>query len=130
MAEHKAKLAARKAKIAATGKKPGGKPPQPPVEGPQPKDQVKLTDEETRIMPVAGGFEQCYNAQAAVAAGSLLVVATDVVQAPNDKQQVEPMLEKLELCPRPWARPNICWRTTAISARATWTLAKRPASNR
>jgi hypothetical protein len=29
-------------------------------------------------MPVpGGGFEQCYNAQAAVAAGSLLVVATD-----------------------------------------------------
>ena len=27
-------------------------------------------------MPVAGGgFEQCYNAQAAVAAGSLLVIA-------------------------------------------------------
>ena len=33
-------------------------------------------------MPVAGGgFEQCYNAQAAVAADSLLVVAVDVVQA-------------------------------------------------
>ena len=47
-------------------------------------------------MPVAGGgFEQCYNAQAAVAAGSLLVVAADVVQAPNDKQQLEPMLDKL-----------------------------------
>ena len=47
-------------------------------------------------MPVAGGgFEQCYNAQAAVAAGSLLVVAVDVVQAPNDKRQVEPMLEKV-----------------------------------
>ena len=47
-------------------------------------------------MPVAGGgFEQCYNAQAAVAAGSLLVIATDVVQAPNDKQQVAPMLGKL-----------------------------------
>ena len=47
-------------------------------------------------MPVAGGgFEQCYNAQAAVAAGSMLVVATDVVQAPNDKQQLEPMLGKL-----------------------------------
>ena len=40
-------------------------------------------------MPVAGGgFEQCYNAQAVVAAGSLLVVAADVVQAPNDKQQL------------------------------------------
>ena len=47
-------------------------------------------------MPVAGGgFEQCYNAQAAVAAGSLLVVAVDVVQAPNDKQQIEPMLAKI-----------------------------------
>ena len=50
-------------------------------------------------MPVAGGgFEQCYNAQAAVAAGSLLVVATDVVQAPNDKQQLEPMLDKIAAC--------------------------------
>ena len=47
-------------------------------------------------MPVAGGgFDQCYNAQAAVATGSNLVVAVDVTQAPNDKQQVEPMLDKL-----------------------------------
>jgi hypothetical protein len=100
MAEHEAKLAAREAKIAATGKKPGGKPPQPPVEGPLPKDQVNLTDEDSRIMPVAGGgFEQCYNAQAAVAAGSMLVLATDVVQATNDKQQVEPMLEKIGALP-------------------------------
>ena len=30
-----------------------------------------------------------------MAAGSLLVVATDGVQAPNDKNQVEPMLEKI-----------------------------------
>jgi len=30
-----------------------------------------------------------------VAAGSLLVVATTVVQAPNDKQQLEPMLSKI-----------------------------------
>jgi transposase len=100
MAEHEAKMAAREAKIAATGKKPGGKPPQPPVDGPRPSDQVNLTDEDSRIMPVAGGgFDQCYNAQAAVATGSLLVVATDVVQAPNDKQQVEPMLEKIEALP-------------------------------
>jgi len=95
-AEHDAKLAARAAKTAATGKKPGGKPPAPPVEGPLPTDQVNLTDEESRIMPVAGGgFEQCYNAQAVVAAGSLLVIATEVVQAPNDKQQLAPMLDKI-----------------------------------
>jgi len=99
-AEHDAKLAAREAKSAATGKKPGGKPPQPPTEGPLPSDQINLTDEESRIMPVAGGgFDQCYNAQAAVAAGSLLVVAVDVVQAPNDKSQVEPMLEKIGALP-------------------------------
>jgi len=100
LAEHEAKLAARAAKTAATGKKPGGKPPEPPTEGPLPKDQINLTDEDSRIMPVAGGgFDQCYNAQAAVAAGSLLVVAVDVVQAPNDKQQVEPMLDKIGALP-------------------------------
>jgi len=99
-AEHEAKLAARAAKTAATGKKPGGKPPQPPSEGPLPGDQINLTDEESRIMPVAGGgFDQCYNAQAAVAAGSMLVVAVDVVQAPNDKQQIEPMLDKIGALP-------------------------------
>jgi transposase len=95
-AEYEAKLKAREAKTAATGKKPGGRPPAPPVEGPLPTDQVNLTDEESRIMPVPGdGFEQCYNAQALVAAGSLLVVAADVVQAPNDKQQLQPMLGKI-----------------------------------
>jgi hypothetical protein len=32
--------------------------------GPRPKDQINLTDEDSRIMPVAGGgFDQCYNAQ-------------------------------------------------------------------
>ena len=51
-------------------------------------------------MPVSGGgFEQCYNAQAVVAEGSLLVVASDVAQAPNDKQQLEPMLAKTGALP-------------------------------
>jgi hypothetical protein len=99
-AEHEQKLAARAEKTRATGKKPGGRPPTPPTAGARPTDQINLTDEDSRIMPVAGGgFEQCYNAQAAVAAGSLLVVAVDVVQAPNDKQQVEPMLDKLGVLP-------------------------------
>jgi transposase len=99
-AEYDAKMAARKAKAAATGKKPGGRPPAPPVADPGPTDQVNLTDEESRIMKVpGGGFEQCYNAQAAVAAGSLLVVANDVVQATNDKQQVAPMLVRLNALP-------------------------------
>ena len=99
-AEYQAKLAVRDAKTKATGKKPGGKRPVPPAEGPLPTDQINLTDEDSRIMPMAGGgFEQCYNAQAAVAADSLLVVAVDVVQAPNDKQQIEPILEQIEAVP-------------------------------
>ena len=99
-AEYAAKLAAREAKAEATGGKPRGKPPEPPVEGPLPTDQINLTDEESRIMPVAGGgFEQCYNGQAVVAAGSLLVVAAEVVQAANDKHQLQPMLNKLAVLP-------------------------------
>ena len=107
-AEHQAKLAARQAKTEATGKKPGGKPPEPPVEGARPTDQINLTDEKSRIMPVAGGgFDQCYNAQAVVAAESLLVVAAQVVQAPNDKQQIEPMLNKLDALPEDLGKPEI-----------------------
>ena len=114
MAEYQAKLAARDAKTASTGKKPGGKPPQPPTEGPLPSDQINLTDEDSRVMPVAGGgFEQCYNAQAAVAAGSLLVVAVDVVQAPNDKQQLAPMLGKIGTLPEGLDDPETLLADTA-----------------
>ena len=99
-AEYAAKMAARAAKAAATGRKPSGRPPEPPTAGPGAADQVNLTDVESRIMPMpGGGFEQCYNAQAAVAAGCLLVVAADVVQATNDKQQVAPMLNRLGALP-------------------------------
>jgi transposase len=106
-AEYEAKLAAREAKAAATGKAPRGKPPEPPQAGPRADDQINLTDEESRIMPVAGGgFEQCYNAQAVVDTESLLVLAPQVVQAPNDKQQVAPMLGKLQALPAEIAQPK------------------------
>jgi transposase len=99
-AEYEAKLAARKKREEETGSKPGGKPPEPPSSTPLPKDQVNLTDPDSRIMKVSGGgFEQCYNAQAAVAAGSMLVVAAEVTQAPNDKGQVVPMVEELTALP-------------------------------
>jgi transposase len=104
-AEHQAKLQAREAKAKQTGRKPGGRPPAPPAAGPGPTDQVNLTDADSRIMPVAGGgFEQAYNAQAAVAAGSLLVLATDVVQAANDKEQMAPALARLGRLPETLGR--------------------------
>jgi transposase len=95
-AEYDAKMAARDAKQKETGKKPGGKEPKAPEEGPRPKDQINITDEDSRIMPVSGGgFEQCYNAQALVCEDSLFVVAADVVQDANDKRQIEPMLKQI-----------------------------------
>jgi transposase len=99
-ADHEAKLAARAAKAAATGRKPGGKPPKAPTPGPRPDDQINFTDEESRIMPVAGGgFEQCYNAQAVVDTETMLVLVPQVTQAANDKQQLAPMLERLQALP-------------------------------
>lgn len=104
-ATHQAKLAARSAKAETTGKKPGGKPPASPVAGPRPKDQINLTDEDSRIMKVSGGgFEQAYNAQAAVDTSSLLIVAPTLAQATNDKEQIEPMLEKLSKLPESLGR--------------------------
>ncbi len=94
--QYEQKMAARAAKQERTGKKAGGKPPHEPPAGPSATDQINLTDEDSRIMPVAdGGFEQAYNAQAAVDADTMLVVGTGVTQAPNDKEQIEPMLQTL-----------------------------------
>jgi transposase len=93
-AEFDAKMKARADKTARTGKKPGGKPPAPPSSGVRPTDQINLTDADSRIMPAKGkGFEQSYNAQAAVDTESMLIVATTMAQVATDKQQVEPMLK-------------------------------------
>ena len=67
----------------------------PDAARPAPKAQRNFTDPESRIMKTADGFQQCYNAQVAVTAGSQLIVAGDVVQAPNDKQQLQPMVDQV-----------------------------------
>ena len=106
-AEYQAKLAKRIAKEKATGKKPGGKGPKPPEAGPLDDDQINLTDDESRIMKVAGGgFEQCYNAQAVVDTESMLILASHVTQATNDKEQVAPMVEKIQANPEGLNRPG------------------------
>jgi transposase len=92
------KVARREAQRAA-GQKPKGKEPQAPQTGPRAQDQINLTDEESRIIPSAQGFVQGYNAQAAVDVDTMLVLATTVTPAPNDKQQVKPMLDELGALP-------------------------------
>jgi hypothetical protein len=74
---------AREAKRQA-GKRPRGPDPQPPAQGPKAADQVNLTDPDSRIMKATGkGFEQAYNAQAAVDTATMLVVGQHLTQAPS-----------------------------------------------
>jgi transposase len=99
-AEYESKLAKRAEREQESGKKLGGKEPKAPIPGPQAKDQVNLTDEQSRIMPTAGGgFEQTYNAQASVDIDTHLIVEGHITQHPNDKQEVAPALEKLGALP-------------------------------
>lgn len=106
-AEYQAKLEKREAKSRESGKPPRGKPPAPPQAGARDNDQINLTDEESRIMPVSGGgFEQCYNGQIAVDMESLLIVATGAVQATNDKQQLAPMLAQIATLPAELGEPT------------------------
>jgi len=106
-AEYQARLAARAQQEAERGKKPGGQGPKPPQAGPRADDQVNLTDAESRIMPASGGgFEQSFNAQAVVDTESMLILATHVSQATNDKEQVEPMLKKVQANPEGLNQPG------------------------
>ena len=57
-----------------------------------PKAQANFTDPQSRIMHTPDGFQQCYNAQAAVDAESQVIVAQEVSPAPPDVQRLRPML--------------------------------------
>lgn len=67
-----------------------------------------------------GGFDQSYNAQAAQAAvdaATMLVVATHLTQAPNDKQQIAPALQGLADLPQALGTPaNLLADTGYFSA--------------
>lgn len=98
--QYEEKLAQRANKQQTTGKKPRGKAPKAPTPGPTTTDQVNLTDEESRIMPVSGGgFKQAYNAQATVDTQSMLIVTNHVSQQPNDKRELKPAVHKLASLP-------------------------------
>ena len=95
-ADFEAKMKAREEKTTRTGKKPGGNPPAPPTPGVRPTDQINLTDEDSRIMPATGkGFEQSYNAQAAVDTQTMLVV-------PPASRRSPPTSNRSPRCSRHW----------------------------
>lgn len=95
-------LAQRQEQEARTGKKVAGRKPQvpdPEEAVPDPQAQRNFTDPESRIMPDGGhkgSFVQGYNAQIAVDGQAQVIVASEVTQASNDKQQLAPMLAQVE----------------------------------
>lgn len=96
-AEYEAKMRAREDKARRTKRKPRGRAPKPPTPGPKDKDQYNFTDPESRIMKNSrdAGFDQHYNAQAAVEQESLLIVANALSNHPNDKAEALPTLDAL-----------------------------------
>ncbi len=83
------------------GRKCGGQPPRipdPEQARPEPGAQRNFTDPESRIMPDGGrkgSFVQAYNAQIAVDSAQQIIVAAEITQDSNDKQQLAPMLERV-----------------------------------
>ena len=93
----RAKLEERRRQEEETGRKTGGRPPtvpDPEKAIPGPKAQRNFTDPESRIMKdgATKSFVQAYNAQAAVDGAAQIIVAADITQEANDKQQLVPLL--------------------------------------
>jgi len=85
---------AAEAERAQTGKSRRGKAPQPVSETPDDKAQSNFTDPELHIMRTTNkGWDYCGNAQASVDATCQIILACDVTDASNDKQQAEPMAQ-------------------------------------
>src|SRR6266699_6491199 len=101
-AQAEARIVERQQQEEETGKKIGGRPPQvpdPEQAKPENSAQRNFTDPDSRIMADGahkGSFVQAYNAQIAVDAEAQIIVAADVTQQVNDKQQLAPMFEQVD----------------------------------
>src|SRR5499433_2082506 len=77
-----------------TGKPRRGKAPSPVADTPDDKAQMSFTDPELHIMRTNNkGWDYCGNAQASVDGACQIILACDVTEAPNDKQQAEPVAQ-------------------------------------
>jgi hypothetical protein len=75
-----------------SGKKRRGKAPQEIDETPADKAQMSFTDPELHIMQTHNkGWDSCGNAQISVDGACQIIVACDVTDAANDKQQAVPV---------------------------------------
>jgi hypothetical protein len=97
-----AQMEQRREQTARTGNKtsePDPRRPDAEQAVPDPKAQRNFTDPESRIMPDGshkGSFLQGHNTQIAVDRTAQVIVAAEVTQQSNDKQQLVPMLEQVK----------------------------------
>ena len=97
-AAYAAKVREREERARQRGGKPRGRTPQPPrTTGPQDGDQYNFTDPDSRIMKNStnAGFEQDYNAQVGVSAGSLLIVGQSLSNHPTDHGELLPTADSI-----------------------------------
>jgi transposase len=91
-------IAEKEQSLKEQGKIRKGKKAKEPSDSVDPKAQRNFTDPDSRIMKdgASKSFEQAYNCQAAVDSESQIIVAANVTQQTNDKQQLEPMVETIK----------------------------------
>jgi transposase len=88
----------RRAEVEAERQRTGtprrGKAPQPVADTPDDKAQMSFPDPELHIMRTNNkGWDYCGNAQASVDGTCQIILACDVTDAPNDKQQAAPLAQ-------------------------------------
>ena len=115
------KSASAKPKPARRGPTPVVVPPRHRPLAPRDKDQYNFTDPESRIMKNSNndGFDQHYNAQAAVEQDSFLIVASTLSNHPNDQAEAIPTLDAIPLAlgkPQAGALDNGYFSATNIAA--------------
>jgi len=99
-------------------KKPSGKLPRPPTQGPLLTDQINLTDEESRIMPVAGGGFRAMLQRASCSGGGQSSGGCHRCCSSLERQAAArtDARQDRRLAGRTGQRPKRCWPIPAISA--------------
>ena len=98
--EAEAQAAAQKLREEKAAQGGSGEPATPPKAArPAEKAQRNFTDPDSRIMRdgATKSFEQSYNCQAIVDREAQVIVAAQVTQEANDKQQVQPLVEQMKV---------------------------------
>lgn len=80
--QRKKQRAERQGRSSQDHGKASSKPPK--AQEPEDGDQHNFTDSDSRIMKTHGGFDQCYNAQAAVDVEDMLIVGTGLTNNGSD----------------------------------------------